>query len=162
MQGNLILNTSSPTNDLQAASKGYVDSSVSKLLYSGNLSTVCGNQTTHTITGMSKCKVLLFHFYLVSNNSVAQLEITSPFGTIWATQSFAYSGRYNASILLMGPKKFDAVMFLGDNNDVDGDWEYNASGIQYSDTLYIDSSGNNTATPAGTPFKVYVEFFKIA
>ena len=28
MQGNLILNTSSPTNDLQAASKGYVDSSI--------------------------------------------------------------------------------------------------------------------------------------
>lgn len=110
---------------------------------------------------MSKCKALLFHFYLVSNNSVAQLEITSPFGTIWATQSFAYSGRYNASILLMGPKKYDAVMFLGDNDRVTGDEEYNASGIQYSDTLYIDSSGNNTATPAGTPFKVYVEFFKI-
>lgn len=162
MKGNLILNTSSPTNALQAASKGYVDNAVGKLLYSGKLTTTCGQTTTHTISGMSKCKVLLFHFRVLANSSVDQLGFSSPVGTIWSTNSFAYIGRYNASIMLMGPKKYDAIMFLGDNDYVTGDEEYDESGIDYSDTLYITSTGNNTALPAGTRFQLYVEFFKIA
>lgn len=162
MSGNLILNTSSPMDALQAASKGYVDNAVSKLLYSGKLTTTCGKTTTHTISGMSNCKALLFHFYLLASNSVAQLNFSSTFGSIWSTGSFAYKGRYNASIMLMGPKKYDVVMFLGDNDYVGGDYEYNENGIDYSDTLYIDSTGNNTGVPAGTKFQLYVEFFKIA
>ncbi len=162
MSGNLILNTSSPMDDLQAASKGYVDNSVSKLLYSGKLTTTCGKTTTHTISGMSECKVLLFHFYILANDSVAQLNFSSTFGGIWSTGSFASRGEYNASIMLMGPKKYDVVMFLGDENYVAGDYGYNGSGIDYSDTLYINSTGNNTALPAGTRFQLYVEFFKIA
>ena len=162
MTGNLILNTSSPTNALQAASKGYVDNAVGKLLYSGKLTTTCGQQTTHTISGMSNCKALLFHFYVLASDSVAQLNFSSTFGTIWSIGSFANKGRYNASIMLMGSKKYDVVMFLGNDDYVAGDCEYNENGIDYSDTLYINSKGNNTALPAGTRFQLYVEFFKIA
>ena len=164
MSGNLILNTSSPMNDLQAVSKGYVDNvvdnAVGKLLYSGKLTTTCGQHTTHTISGMSNCKVLLFHFYILANKSVAQLTFSSTFGEIWSTDSFASSGVYNASIMLMGPKKYDVVIFSRDV--LTGDYEYNESGIDYSDTLQITSQGNNTALPAGTRFQLYVEFFKIA
>lgn len=160
MSGNLILNTSSPTNALQAVSKGYVDNAVGKLLYSGKLTTTCGQRTTHTISGMSNCKVLLFHFYLLSNPNVAQLTFSSTFGKIWSADGSASRSVYNASIMLMGPKKYDAVIFPG-NNVLTGDYEYNEGGIDYSDTLYIDSVGTSIGVPAGTQFQLYVEFFKI-
>ena len=167
MNGNLILNTSSPMDDLQAVSKGYVDNTVGnavgKLLYSGKLTTTCGKTTTHTISGMSKCKVLLFHFYLLASDSVFKLSFYYPsVGTIWSTDSFASEGVYNASIMLMGPKKYDVVIFSGDNDNVIGDEEYNERGIDYSDTLQITSQGNHVALPEGTRFQLYVEFFKIA
>ena len=69
MSGNLILNTSSPTNALQAASKGYVDNkitnSVPKVLYNGIIQAQKGVSKSVTISGLSNCKIIMGHFIIL-------------------------------------------------------------------------------------------------
>lgn len=67
MSGNLILNTSSPTNDLQAVSKGYVDNSLSKaieIIYNGSINS--GSSTKFNVPGLANAKLVIGFVY--SNN----------------------------------------------------------------------------------------------
>ena len=60
MSGNLILNTSSPTDDLQATSKEYVDNSLSKaveIIYDGNIS--AGTSGKANIPGLANAKLVI-------------------------------------------------------------------------------------------------------
>ena len=126
------------------------------MLYKGSIRSHEGEHTTKSINGLSECKVLLFHFYPDSIDNISKLSIGTSVGKFWETSSFAYK-RYNMSIIIQGYNLFSSAYFIGDNDNVSGDYNYSASAIVYDDTLIIDS--NNIGDHN---FTLKVEFFKLA
>ena len=157
MSGNLILNTSSPTNALQAASKGYVDNkitnSVPKVLYNGIIQAQKGVSKSVTISGLSNCKIIMGHF-IILDFAVSSFTIFNNVGKIFEASQAINSNNGCSLIAFQGEKLLTSLSFhgfyFGCNN------KHSETVFQYSNEIRMYCRADN-----GENYRISFELYKI-
>ena len=144
MTGNLILNTSSPTNALQAASKGYVDNAI-KLKHVLNKVTLSGDGKSAQLQFVEEYTDASVIFLYITGTGSGNIYVgTTSVGSSYLS-TYIYGKNNCRSYLLvnMGNKVFapNTSTERGDRGIY-----YAAVGIDLKSAVYFSLNGVNTAT----------------
>lgn len=153
MKGNLILNTSSPTNDLQAASKGYVDNSIKlkQVLNKTTFNTPNKALQMQFVEEYTDASIIFLYFTGTGQGNVL---VGNKTGGDDDYISFYVNGRYKCiSYLLVNTG--DKVFAPNKSSQQDSGSLYSAAiGIDLKSTIYIYLKGTEVTSVTAEAFAI--------